>query len=334
LKHLQGRADKNGRNRQKKVEMFSFLHYVVVLYMTITLSPTLKALLLANRKESTVNTYMRQLKCLGLSNINEQTLKGNIKNIVDTFMTKGYSTPKVYINALLNVYQVSDYDADELEYLKSEFNRICEVSDKTRQTKKEQSNTVFSFDWDDLQRTYQHWEDTYNETPTLHNLTNWFIIALISDEEFGVKRSVDIINLTKANIKDDTIAFKAQKNKFVYQSLSLSQHILKPMHLLMIQNRKQTLILTPGGVKYNTNNFLFRLKEVLRSDINSQYLRRLWASYHYSKHPTAKQLLRQAYELNHSIDIHLSDYVSEYETGKIKFIREYRFKKRTTWIRC
>ena len=301
--------------------------------MPINLSSNLMALLLACRKESTVNTYMRQLKCLGLTDIDEHSLRGNIKSIVDTFMAKRYSTPKVYINALLNVYQVSQYDKEELDYLKSEFNKICDTSDKERQSKKEQSNTVLSFDWEDLQRIYKHWEDTYNENPTLHNLTNWFIIALLSDEQFGVKRSIDIINLTKANIIDNTITFKAQKNNFAYQSLPLSQHILKPMHLLMIKNFKQTLILTSSGIRYTTNNFLHRLKEVLQGDVNSQYIRRLWASYTYSKHPTAKQLLRQAYELNHSIDVHLSDYVSEYKT-KIKFIRTYRFKRQTTWTRC
>ena len=302
--------------------------------MPTNISSTLKALLLAKRKETTVNTYMRQLKCLGLSDINEQTLIGNIKNIVDTFMTKGYSTPKVYINALLNVYQVSEYDNEELEYLKTEFNKICEISDVNRQVKKEQSSDAFSFDWVDLQTTYEHWEDTYNNNPTLHNLTNWFITALLSDEEFGVKRTIDIINLRKSNINGNTICFKAQKNNFKYQSMQLSEHILKPMRLLMIHNNMQTLILTPSGTRYNTNNFLHRLKEVTRSDVNSQYLRRLWASYTYSKHPTAKQLLRQAYEMNHDISTHLKDYVSEYASNEVKVIGTYRFKRQSAWVRC
>jgi hypothetical protein len=303
--------------------------------MTIQLSHTIEQRLLANRKATTIYTYKRQLKCLGLSDINEQTLKGNIKTLIDTFMTKNYSTPKVYINALLNVYQVSEHDEDELNYLKSQFENICKSSDAKRQIKKEeQQEELFTFTWHDLQSTYKHWEETYNSNPTLYNLTNWFIISLLSDEQFGIKRSVDIINLSKANINDDSISFTAQKNNFKYQSQPLSEHILRPLKLLMIQNKKQTLILTSSGIKYNTNNFLHRLKEVLRDNVNSQYLRRLWASYQYSKHPSPKELMRQAYELNHSIEMHLSDYVSEYNTADYKVLKVCKFKKQTIWVKA
>jgi hypothetical protein len=303
--------------------------------MTIQLSHTIEQRLLAIRKATTVYTYKRQLKCLGISEITEQSLKGNIKSLVDKFMTKNYSTPKVYINALLNVYQVCEFDEEELKYLKSQFDNICKSSDEMRQIKKEQQQSdLFTFTWDDLQRLYKHWEEIYNSNPTPYNLTNWFIISLLSDEQYGIKRTIDLINLSKANIKNNTICFTAQKNNFKYESLQLSAHIMRPLTLLMIQNKKQTLILTSSGMRYTTNNFLHRLKEVLQSNVNSQYLRRLWASYQYSKHPTPKELIRQAYELNHDISTHLSDYVSEYNTADYKVLKVYKFKKQTTWVKA
>lgn len=286
--------------------------------------------LLETKRESTVNTYKRQLKCLGLDFIDENTLKGNIKEIVTNFMKKRYSTPKVYINALLNVYKVSNYDKEELNYLEEEFKGVCKTSDNTRENKKsEQQAEEFILTWDDLQNKYKEHEEIYYNNPTIYNLTNWFICSLYTDSQFGPKRSIDIINLTKYNFNNNKISFTAQKNNFQYESLSLSNHILKPLILLINENKKQTLILTSKGIKYDTNNFLHRLKEIFGVKITCQMLRRIYASYMYSKHPTPKELLRQAYELNHSIEMHLTDYVSEYNPEKIIFGKIYKFKKIT-----
>lgn len=292
------------------------------------LSQSILNKLLETKKATTIETYKRQLKCLGLKEINESTLKGTVKGIVDEFMKKGYSTPKVYINALLKVYQVSEHDKEELLYLKQEFKRICDESDdERRQKKQEKQADGFEFTWGDVKECYEKMKKIYNEKPTLYNLTNWFISAIYSDDSFGVKRTIDIINLTKSNINKDVIEFTANKNNFHYKSLPLSSHILTPLLLLMSKNQKETLILTKSGLKYSTNNFLHRLHEIFGSNIDSQYLRRLWASYHYSKNPTAKDLLRQAYELNHSIEMHLTDYVSEYTTDEIIWGEKHRFKK-------
>jgi len=297
------------------------------------LSSSILSQLLETKKESTINTFKRQLKCLGLNVIDENTLKGNIKTTIDEFMKKGYSTPKVYINALLNVYKVSNYDETEMKYLEKEFQRICISSDKEREIRKdEQQSEAFDVTWEDLQDKYKEHELKYMNNPSLYNLTNWFICSLYSDDQFGAKRSIDIINLTKSNVKENIISFKAQKNNFIFESLPLSNHILKPLQLLMSKNDKQTLILTKKGMKYDTNNFLHRLKEVF--GVDSQYMRRLWASYQYSKHPSPKELLRQAYELNHTIEIHLSDYVGDYKTKeKITFGEKYKFRKTTIWER-
>lgn len=301
--------------------------------MTITLSKSIEAKLLVSFKPSTINCYKKQLTCMTLNDVTETNLKGTIKGLINKFMTTGYSNKKAYINALRNIYKCSDYDEKELDYLNSEFERICKISDGERSEKKENTQEIFHFSWSDLQDSYNTCESKYNQTGTLYDLTNWFISSLISDEQFGVKRIVDMINLTKNNIQENRIVFTAQKNGFEYESLPLSEHILKPLRLLMIANKKQTLILSKKEVKYTSTNFLYRLREVVgNNNVDSQYLRRLWASYLYSLHPTPKQLIRHAYELNHKMDVHMNDYVTEYIEDEIEIIKVCRFIKLTKWI--
>lgn len=290
--------------------------------------------LLKTKKKSTVETYKRQLKCFGLSSISKDNLRGNIKLLVDGLIIKNYVNSKIYINALLNVYKYSNYDVDELEMLKNIYIEECFKSDIERKENKAENNEI-NYSWNEVQRIYLKCREKYFLNPSHYNLTNWLIASLYSDESFGIKRTIDIINLKKKNIVNDEICFIAEKNKFSYESGKLSKRILKPLTLILkkIIDDNDFLILTINNAPYTTNNFLKRLKDIF-GEVNSQEMRKLWASYKYSQHPDPKELLRHAYELNHDIKTHLSDYVMKYDIEKIIWIEKIKFKKHISYVRC
>jgi hypothetical protein len=303
--------------------------------MTIKISKKIENGLLASKKVSTVEIYKRQLKCMGLTEITEYNLNGKIKKIVDDFMKMEYKNPKAYINALLNVYQLCNYEPDELEYLKNEFTDICKICDTQRMNNTETTDKKdFTCNWNEIQLKYLKAKEKYENKPNQYNLISWFIASLYSDDNFGVKRTIDIINLKKSNIVENKIFLVTEKNKFNYESKELSERILTPLNKIIenIDNNNSYLITTTNNRKYTTNNFLYRLKEIF-GNVDSQMLRRLWASYQYSKHPAPKELLRHAYELNHSIEIHLNDYVTEYNEDIINWGDSYKFRKITKWVR-
>lgn len=300
----------------------------------IPISPAIKKVMMKTLKESSINTYLRQLKCLGLSEVTLASLKGNIANILNPDTLNKYANSKIYVNALLNVYKCVDYDEEEMSFLKAQFDSYATKSDNHRKQKKEESQAIgyFHFDWEDLQDCYEYWQEQYASDHTTKSLTNWFITALYSDEQFGAKRPVDICNLRREHIIDNKIVFTSQKNQFKYESLPLSKHILEPLTELLLRNKKQTLILTPNSTKYAPDNFYRRLKQVLRTDdANAQYLRRLWASYKYDQKPSISELRRQAYELTHEIGTHCNDYVQDYRVFQI--IKTMTFRKTTKYIR-
>ena len=286
--------------------------------------------------------FKRQLRCLGLTDISEATLKGNIASILNEEILSQYSNPKIYVNALLNCYKCVKYDEDEMSYLKQQFEKYAIKSDTQRKQKKQESDVIdyFYYDWGDLQECCQKWKAEYHRFKTHSALVNWCLIALYSDEEFGAKRPIDICHLSKHSIKDNKIHFTAKKNGFKYESHPLSEHILEPLTLLLEKNslvNSPNLLITQKFFKFTPENLHHRLKQVLgREDVNFQYLRRLWASYKYNRHPSAKELLNQRYELNHEANTHLTDYVQDYKTFVI--VKTIRFKKviytTTKWIRC
>ena len=120
----------------------------------ITLAKSIETKLLLSFKPSTVHCYKKQLTCMNLKDVTENSLKGNIKQIIDSFMMQNYSNKKAYINALRNIYKCSNYDNEELKYLNSEFEGICKISDDARIEKKNNNPEVFTYSWGDLQDCY------------------------------------------------------------------------------------------------------------------------------------------------------------------------------------
>ena len=298
----------------------------------IPLCLKIEAKLLQTKKPSTIMTYTKQLKCLGLSSVDESNLKGHIQQYIDTLESKGYKNSKCYVNALLRTYECVDYDTDEINLLKHQYENHCNTSDAKRQQKKDDFDYFF-LSWRDLQHRYEYWRNMCKHYPTRDNYTCWLLCALYSDEHFGAKRSIDIVNLTRNSIKGNCIEFTACKNNFQYKSQPLSNHILEPLNFVLNSHSKQTVLLTPSGCKFSTDYFRKRFRLVMGEDgVNTQYIRQLWASWKYSKRPSAKELMNHCYELNHSADKHLSDYVQEYRT--IKVIKTLKFKRPIRWVRC
>ena len=285
---------------------------------------------------NSINIWSRTLKAIGMSEVSQDTLKGHIKELIEAIKAKNYKSNKPYINALRNCYLCVDYDEDELKYLLSEWELACDTSDKSRKQDKDkqrEEHTGFDIRWDDIQEEHEKIEARTGKNVYIHSdAIDWLVSALYSDEDFGIKRCIDIINLKRENIVDNKIVFKSQKNKFVYESKTLSNRILEPLKFVLDNTTSEYIITNNKRQKISSESMTYKLNKLF--GCSCQYLRRLWASYHYAIQPTAQQLIRQAYELNHSIDTHLNDYVLAYDKRDYKVLGVYRFKKVHSYVRC
>ena len=290
---------------------------------------------LSHMKQSTINVRGRQLKMLGFSSIDENTLKGKIENAIETIESRNLANKKVYYHALLTVYKVSNHDNKELEYLEEKTLEAGKTTDKEREIKKENKyNESFNITWEQLKNTYYKLEKQCEEYPQNYNLARqWLLCALYSDNEFGPKRPVDIVNLKWDSIKENKINFTAIKNGFEYTSKPLSEYIFKPLIHIKKFNKGKHVFTSDKGLKYEVDSLN---KTVLKKMLNTtfQELRQLYASYMYSLKPSPKELMRHAYELNHSLIVHIEDYVREYNEDyhEIQVLGKYRFKKITKYI--
>jgi hypothetical protein len=302
------------------------------------LCPSIHQTLLETKKQSSINVMQRSVKCIGLTSIFEETLKGNIKIYLHTLEGRNLKNKKIYVNALLNFYKCVNYDPTEMEFLTKYFTQQCSTTDRKRKEAKERSDEThwFRYNWDDLQETYQMWKRSYENSKSLFHLHNWLIVALYSDQSFGAKRPIDICNLKRSHIKGDRICFTAQKNNFNYESQPLSEHILEPLREVLKQTKGEALIVnTNSGRAHTPDTFYKRFKVAIGDDdINAQKIRRLWASYKYSHHPSARELLRHSYELNHNPTTHLEDYVMPYKTMRLISTHKYRKVTSTKYVRC
>ena len=120
----------------------------------IPLCLKIEAKLLQTKKPSTIMTYTKQLKCLGLSSVDESNLKGHIQQYIDNLETKGYKNSKCYVNALLRAYESVDYDSGEMNLLQQCYKNHCKTSEAERKQKKEDFDYFF-FTWDCLQERYE-----------------------------------------------------------------------------------------------------------------------------------------------------------------------------------
>ena len=102
----------------------------------INLCPTIEAEMKKTVKDSSIAVFKRQLRCLGLTDISEATLKGNIASILNEEILSQYSNPKIYVNALLNCYKCVKYDEDEMSYLKQQFEKYAIKSDTHNENRK------------------------------------------------------------------------------------------------------------------------------------------------------------------------------------------------------
>eukprot|EP00037_Helgoeca_nana_P014393 m.134300 g.134300 ORF g.134300 m.134300 type:complete len:152 (-) comp22528_c0_seq9:2073-2528(-) len=59
-----------------------------------TLCPTIHQTMLKTKKQSSISVMRRSAKCIGLTEINEQSLKGNIQKYLDTLEQSNLDTKK------------------------------------------------------------------------------------------------------------------------------------------------------------------------------------------------------------------------------------------------
>jgi hypothetical protein len=158
--------------------------------------------MLKTKKQSSISVMQRSAKCIGLTEINEQSLKGNIQKYLDTLEQSNLKNKKIYVNALRNFYLCVDYDKEEMEYLNTYFTEQCKTTDAERKETKEKMSEihVFHHTMRDIREIREMWKRSYLDTKRPHQLAHWLIIALYCDEDFGAKRPVDICNLQRSNI--------------------------------------------------------------------------------------------------------------------------------------
>ena len=276
---------------------------------------------------NSIKTWSRTLKSIGMLKVCEETLKGHIKSLIDTIKEKNCKSNKPYINAFRNCYLCCEYDKKEMDYLVSEWEESCNTADKERKQDKDkqrEEHTGFDIKWSDIKNIHKVVDSKTSKSVYIHSeVMEWLITSLYSDDTFGVKRCIDIVNLKRENIINNKIIFTSQKNKFKYESKPLSNHILEPLNYVLMNTTSKYIITNNKRLKITADVLTKRLNKIFGH--SSQYLRRLWASYHYSKQPTAQELINQAYELTHSIDTHLNDYVLAYDEDDYEILGIYTF---------
>jgi hypothetical protein len=264
---------------------------------------------------------------IGVTQYTQENFKGKIKQYIEAIEKGNYKNNKIYFNVLKVFYSCCEYDKEEMKILDNKYKNACVKCDNERQeTKTNEDTEHFKICYWELQAMRDLHKKTYKTYGLFSDLINWLISALYCDENFGPKRPIDIINLRRENIdiKNRKIMFTAVKNNFKYESEPLSDEIWEPLKIVYDKNYKSYLLLSSTLNKFSVETFNYRFKKyVFKSlNINPQICRRLYASYHWSE-ATPKQLLKQAYELNHTIGVHIESYISPYKD--YKFIKTVKF---------
>ncbi len=284
-------------------------------------------------KESSIKSFSYCLKTINCYPVTEKNLKGKIKGLCKTIEQKDLKNKKCYYNALYQCYSRCNYNEAELTYLKDHLGRSQIKSDEIRHKKKieerEENFEGFTTTWTDLLIIKFKLRNIYYKSKLHSDLMNWLLVAFYTDEEFGPKRQSDIITLKKENFDKNCLHFKTIKNQFVYHSkAALSKDILEPIKLAIKKSPCEYILTNKKYKPLSSQHATIKIKNLL--SVSSQYLRRLWASRHYSYHPRPNKLLEQAYELNHNITMHLTDYIAHYDNSdddRYIVIKTMKFKK-------
>lgn len=270
-------------------------------------------------KPNSIKSYKKNLKVLGLVDPLERDLKGNILNLIKKIKDGNYKNDKVYYNSLKLVYKLSNYDEIEMTILNKELEKANTKSDKERKEKKIEYNPErFKYNLSDVQKIRDEMKEIFNKSRKPEDLVNWLLASLYSDNEFGPKRMVDIMNLKWEHFDHDNkqIKFTSEKNGFKYTSKELSDDIFNPLEILFyLKLNKEYILTTKKNEPFGRQNIGKRFKQVFKDlpELNGQNIRTLWASEKYSKSNKIKDVLEQAFELTHTIQAHYASYLSPTE---------------------
>jgi hypothetical protein len=271
-----------------------------------------------NYKKSSINTYKSILKAIKLEDCTEKNLKGNIIDLCDRIEESKFKNAGVYYNIVLLLYKLCDYNEDEMTYLKDKCLKAIKKADNIRKNEKlNYDENRFEYNLSDVQKVRNKLREKAVLTKDKNDYIDLLISALYSDDKFGPKRAIDIMNLKWDNFdyKNRILKFTTIKNNFDYESKPLSDEIFNPLELLYhLRSKHQPyIILTKKNEKFERQNFGKRFKQIFEElpKLNFQNIRTLWASSSYKKsNGDIKAVVNHAYELNHNMSSHFSSYLS------------------------
>jgi integrase len=269
-----------------------------------------------NYKKNSIQTYKKILKVIGLEDATEEDLKGKIPDIINKIKAGKYKNDKVYYNAVYLIYNLCNFDKNEMDLVKIEYKKSNKKNDiERRDSKIEYKSERFKYTLSDVQKVREKYKELYNKNKKPIDAVNYLLASLSCDDNFGPKRMVDLMNLKWSNvdIENRQIKFTAEKNDFKYTSKELSDDIFNPLELLYyLKLNKEYVLVTKKNEPFGRQNISKRFKQIFKDlpGLNSQNIRSLWASEKYAKSNKIKDVLEHAYELNHTIQSHYSSYLS------------------------
>ncbi|DAC81794.1 TPA_asm: yRec [Monosiga MELD virus 2] len=290
-------------------------------------------------KESSLKQMMSRMKQLTSdAYIDEDYLKGKIKEIHEEIQKRNYKNNKVYYNTLHKIYSLCNYDKSELAYLEELLKGSQEQCDNARKVIKDSASIQQGMKWDDLQSVVNSLKDKVCDAKSARD---YLLGCFYSDEAFGPKRIIDIVKLRYKDLIDNEykIKFTAEKNNFEYESQVLSMRLIEAIEMSRQYTSSPFIIYNlSGNLRVPANTATKALSKAL-GKFNVQYIRLLWASYKAKVADDYKELIHHAYELNHSTGMHLDNYCLKYpedpveDDETIQVIATYKFKKVVTYKR-
>lgn len=258
-------------------------------------------------------------------NLNEYNCCKYITDVIDKITSENKKSKKNLFNDVRHIYKVCPQHKGNIL---SQLDTCCLSAgneERVKRKEKQQSNTTLSkaFLWQDLMAARARALANYEAEPTKTRARDAIILGLYSSPDFGPKRQSDLVDIKPKFVLGEAVpevTYKSKKNEFDYSG-KIPQYILdiwakhfnKGDYLIQYRGQK-----TPVTSEYINK----RLKRLTKFDaINVQYVRKLWATFRFLQQGDPKSIQRHAYELNHNMGVHMSDYCVSLPLTKVELLQ-------------